>query len=103
MLSLSFARRPASYPTEGQPKSLAIAADTTIFLAEPDRVEAIRANQKVFELKTGGRYVPSTVAAIGSVVAIGGEVRSGCIALYIVLSSNAVISGSKSTIARLGR
>ncbi|KAI0084155.1 WD40-repeat-containing domain protein [Irpex rosettiformis] len=62
---------PATYSTEGQPKSLAIASDSTIFIAEPDRVEAIRSNQKVYELKT--KYVPTAVGASGLIVAIGGE------------------------------
>ncbi|KAI0687680.1 WD40 repeat-like protein [Cytidiella melzeri] len=61
----------ASYSAEGQPRSLAIAGDSTVFLAESDRVEAIRSNQKVHELKP--KYAPTTVAASGSVVAIGGE------------------------------
>ncbi|KAI0805965.1 WD40 repeat-like protein [Irpex lacteus] len=62
---------PATFSTEGQPKSLAIAGDSTVFLVEPDRVEAVRSNQKVHELKT--KYVPTAVGASGSVIAIGGE------------------------------
>lgn len=45
-----------------------------MFLVEPDRVEAVRSNQKVHELKT--KYVPTAVGASGSVVAIGGEVST---------------------------
>lgn len=59
-------------PTSSQPKSVAVTDDATIFVAETSTVEAIRSNQKVFELST--KYAPSVVAAVKSTVAIGGEV-----------------------------
>jgi len=62
---------PASCSTSAQPKSVAVAADSTVFVAEANGVEAIRSNQKVFELKP--KFTPSAVAASGSVVAVGGE------------------------------
>ena len=46
--------------------------DSTVFVAEINSVEAIRSNQRVFELQT--KFTPSSVAAFGSVVAVGGEV-----------------------------
>lgn len=63
--------RPASSATASQPKSVSVAADGTVFVAEINGVEAIRDNQKVFELKTS--YSPSAVAAGKSIniVAIG--------------------------------
>lgn len=45
-----------------------------MFVAEANGVEAVRSNQKVFELKP--KFTPSAVAASGSVVAIGGEVSA---------------------------
>lgn len=47
-------------------------ADSTVFIAEIDSVEAVRSNQKVFDLPL--KYTPSSIAATGSFVAIGGEV-----------------------------
>jgi len=58
--------------TASQPKSIAAAADGTVFVAEVDVVEAFRSNQKVYELKT--KFAPTAVAAQGSTVAIGGDV-----------------------------
>lgn len=64
--------RPATFAAASQPKALAVAADATVFVAEAGGVEAVRSNQRVFELKP--KFAPSAVAASGSVVAIGGEV-----------------------------
>ena len=63
---------PATFSTGAQPKAVAVAGDSTVFIAEASSVEAVRANQKVSELQT--KYVPSAIAATGSIVAIGGEV-----------------------------
>ncbi|KAF8221062.1 WD40 repeat-like protein [Tricholoma matsutake] len=62
---------PASAPTASQPKSLAIAGDSTVFVAEVNTVEAFRSNQQLFQQtpKSG----PTAIAASGSTVAIGGE------------------------------
>ncbi|KAJ3552698.1 hypothetical protein NM688_g4017 [Phlebia brevispora] len=57
----------ASFSTASQPRSIAIAADSTVFVAEINGVEAIRSNQRVFELQP--KFTPSAVAASGSVVA----------------------------------
>lgn len=64
-------RRPASCATASQPKSISVAHDGTVFVAEINGLEAIRDNQRVFELKTS--YTPSAVAAAKStnVVAVG--------------------------------
>lgn len=70
---ISLCCRQASCPTATQPKSVAVAGDSTLFVVEIDLVEAIRSNQKVHELKPS--FSPSAVAAIGTTVAIGGEVR----------------------------
>ena len=63
------------FQTASQPKSIAIAADSTVFVAEVNSVEAIRSNQKVFDLQP--KFSPTTVAASGPVVAIGGDVSTG--------------------------
>jgi hypothetical protein len=55
-----------------QPKSVAVASDETVFVAGITSVEAIRNNQRLFELKPS--YAPSVVGAGGLVVAVGGEV-----------------------------
>lgn len=44
-----------------------------MFVAEVESVEAVRSNQKVFDLPL--KYSPSAIAASGSQVAVGGEVR----------------------------
>lgn len=61
--------RPASSSTTSQPKSVSVAHDGTVFVAEISSVEVFRENQKVYELKPS--YAPSTVGAGGSIVAIG--------------------------------
>jgi WD repeat-containing protein 1 (actin-interacting protein 1) len=62
----------ASCPAAAQPRSVAVAGDTTIFVVEIGVIEAIRSNQKVHEIKP--KYTPTVVAAFGSTVAIGTEV-----------------------------
>ena len=66
--------RPASFSTAAQPKAVAVGGDSTVFVAEIDNVEAVRSNQKVFSIPL--KYTPSAIAAAGSVVAVGGEVRT---------------------------
>jgi len=61
--------RPASASTASQPKSIAVAGDSTVFIAEIGKIEAFRSNQRVFEQKPS--FEPSAVAASGSLVAIG--------------------------------
>jgi WD40 repeat protein len=62
---------PASIPSLSQPKSVAVTSDETVFVAGIASVEAIRHNQRVFELKPP--YAPNVVGAGGIVVAVGGE------------------------------
>ncbi|EPQ52202.1 WD40 repeat-like protein [Gloeophyllum trabeum ATCC 11539] len=62
---------PAALSLSSQPKAVAAAADGTVFVAEVNSVEAIRSNQKVSEIST--KFVPSTVAAHNTLVAVGGE------------------------------
>ncbi|KIP12112.1 hypothetical protein PHLGIDRAFT_27517 [Phlebiopsis gigantea 11061_1 CR5-6] len=91
----------ASCPTATQPKSLAVAGDSTLFVAETDLVEAIRSNQKVYEVKPS--FSPSAVAATGSTVAIGGEDQK--VHLYgwdgKSLSEVATLEGNKGAISAL--
>ncbi|KAF8962540.1 WD40-repeat-containing domain protein [Flammula alnicola] len=61
--------KPASAATTSQPKSIAVASDSTVFIAEIGVIEAFRSNQKVFETKPS--FEPSAVAAAGSLIAIG--------------------------------
>lgn len=63
----------ARFSTATQPKAVAVGADATVFVLETESVEAVRSNQKVFDLPL--KYTPSAIAAAGSVVAVGGEVR----------------------------
>ncbi|KAF9443022.1 WD40 repeat-like protein [Macrolepiota fuliginosa MF-IS2] len=62
---------PAVAPTAAQPKSVAVASDSTVFVAEIGTVEAFRSNQKVLDLKAS--YAPSAVAASGKTVVVGAE------------------------------
>lgn len=91
----------ASCPTSGQPKSLAIAADSTVFVAEADKVEAIRSNQKLYELTP--KYNATLVAASGSTVAVGAEDQK--IRLYDwdgkALKELGVLENNKGTISAL--
>ncbi|KAJ3736838.1 WD40-repeat-containing domain protein [Lentinula guzmanii] len=62
----------ASVSLSSQPKSLTVADDGSVFVAEVNNsVEIFRSNQKVFNLPT--KYTPSAVAAKGTLIAIGGE------------------------------
>lgn len=61
--------------TSSQPRSVAAVADGTVFVVELGwGVEVFQGGKKVGELKT--KYTPGSVAAVGGVVAVGGEVRS---------------------------
>lgn len=93
--------RPASFATAAQPKALAVAADATVFVAEAGGVEAVRANQRVFELKP--KFSPSAVAASGSVVAIGGEVSLSCVKCSLKGSAQRMRVGHEGAFVRLGR
>ena len=53
-------------------ETLAIAGDDTLFVVEINVIEAIRSNQRVFELKP--KYSPSAIAATRDIVAVGSEV-----------------------------
>jgi len=61
----------ASHPTASQPKSIAVGPDSTLFVAEINGVEAVRSNQKVFELNP--KFRPNSVAVSGPTVAVGGD------------------------------
>ncbi|GJE96547.1 WD40 repeat domain-containing protein [Phanerochaete sordida] len=91
----------ASCPTTSQPKSIAAAADSTLFVVEIGVVEAIRSNQKVHELKP--KYTPSVVAAHGTTVAIGSDEQK----VYLYewdgksLTETAVLEGNRGALSAL--
>ncbi|THH00974.1 hypothetical protein EW026_g1639 [Hermanssonia centrifuga] len=91
----------SSFSTASQPKSLAVAGDSTVFVAEVNVVEAIRSNQKVYDFQP--KFTPSAVAASGSVVAVGGEDQK--VRLYDwdgkVLKEVAVLDNNKGSISAL--
>ena len=63
---------PAEFSTASQPRSLATTSDSAIIIAENSSIEVIKSNQRVFDI-TSPKFTPSSVAASGSTVAIGGE------------------------------
>ncbi|KZP33736.1 WD40 repeat-like protein [Athelia psychrophila] len=91
---------PASISTASQPRSIAVAPDGTVFVAEISGVEAIRDNLKISELKAS--YEPSTVAASGSSVAVG---EAGKVHIHEwdgkSLMETAVLGGNKDTVTAL--
>ncbi|PCH35254.1 WD40 repeat-like protein [Wolfiporia cocos MD-104 SS10] len=92
---------PAVCPTSSQPKSVAVGPDSTVFVAEASGVEAIRSNQRVFELNP--KFAPSAVAATETLVAIGGEDQK--VRLYAwdgkALAESATLEGNKGTVSAL--
>ncbi|KAH9941649.1 WD40 repeat-like protein [Epithele typhae] len=92
---------PASLSTGAQPKGVAVAGDGTVLVAEVAAVEAVRSNQKVFELPT--KFAPSAIAAMGDVVAVGGEDQK--VRLYSwdgkVLKEEATLEGNKGPVSAL--
>lgn len=64
---------------------MSVASDSTLFIVEIGVVEAVRSNQKVHELKP--KYTPSVVAAHGSTIAIGSEVRNMAKSLWLWLTA----------------
>ncbi|KAI0918644.1 hypothetical protein AcW1_009523 [Taiwanofungus camphoratus] len=92
---------PAVCPTASQPKAVATASDSTVFVVEADGVEAIRSNQKVFELKP--KFATSAVSAVNSVLAIGGEDQK--VHLYDwdgkTLKEVSTLEGNKGTVSAL--
>ncbi|KZT03823.1 WD40 repeat-like protein [Laetiporus sulphureus 93-53] len=92
---------PAKCSTASQPKDIAVAGASTVFVAEANVIEAIRSNQKVSELKSS--FTPSAIAAAKSVVAIGGEDQK--VHLYDwdgkALSEVATLEGNKGIVSAL--
>ena len=86
--------------TASQPKSVAVGEDGTVFVAEISHLEAIRDNQKVFDLKVS--YTPNSVATIKRLVAFGGEVRILFHSVYYLVVVIDDDVGSKSTSVRMG-
>ena len=73
---LDFSFSEAVFITGSQPKALAATSDNTVFVVGVDTVEAVRNNQKVAELRSGGGASASAtaIAAAGSLIAIGSGV-----------------------------
>ncbi|KAI0676451.1 WD40 repeat-like protein [Trametes maxima] len=92
---------PAAFTTASQPKSVAVAADSTAFVLETQNIEAVRSNQKVFDLAL--KYTPSAIAATGSIVAVGGEDQK--VRLYSwdgkALTESGTLEGNKGTVSAL--
>ncbi|KAI0690233.1 WD40 repeat-like protein [Cerioporus squamosus] len=92
---------PATFSTGAQPKAVAVGGDSTVFVAEVDKIEAVRSNQKVFELAL--KYSPSAIAAAGNVVAVGGEDQK--VRLYTwdgkSLAESATLEGAKGAVSAL--
>jgi len=64
--------RQATFRACSQPKTLTIAGDDTLFVVKINVIEAIRSNQRVFELKP--KYSPSAIAATRDIITVGSEV-----------------------------
>lgn len=90
---------PAVSSTASQPRAVTVASDSTVFVAEASGVEAVRSNQKVFELKP--KFTPSSVAAAGTTIAVGGEDQK--VRLYEwdgkALAEAATLEGNKGTVS----
>jgi hypothetical protein len=70
--TIYYTSRSSVFSTASQPKTLAVAKDSTIFVVGVDTVEAIRNHQKVADLRPWGDATnPTAIAATGSLVAIG--------------------------------
>ncbi|RPD61277.1 WD40 repeat-like protein [Lentinus tigrinus ALCF2SS1-6] len=92
---------PAIFSTAEQPKAIAVGGDSTVFVAEVDKIEAVRSNQKVFDVAL--KYTPSAIAAAGNLVAVGGEDQK--VRLYSwdgkALTESATLDGAKGTVSAL--
>ena len=80
-LTLTFSFSESVFNTGSQPKALAATNDNTVFVVGVDTVEAVRNNQKVAELRSGGGASSASsgasataIAAAGSLIAIGSGV-----------------------------
>lgn len=78
---LTFSFSESVFITGSQPKALAATSDNTVFVVGVDSVEAVRNNQKVAELRSGGGASSASsgasataIAAAGSLIAIGSGV-----------------------------
>ncbi|KAI0631116.1 WD40 repeat-like protein [Trametes polyzona] len=92
---------PASFWTAAQPRAVAVGGDETVFVLETEKVEAVRSNQKVFDLPL--KYSASAIAASGNVVAVGGDDQK--VRLYAwdgqALTESATLEGNKGTVSAL--
>lgn len=74
--AFDFSSSESVFVAGSQPKALAATSDNTVFVVGVDTVEAVRNNQKVAELPSGGARASSgasatAIAAAGSLIAIG--------------------------------
>ncbi|KAI6019903.1 WD40-repeat-containing domain protein [Pisolithus orientalis] len=89
------------FSTSSQPKALTVTMDGTLFVVGVDRVEAVRSNQRVFELKP--TYIPSAIGAAGNTVAIGAEDTKVYVYTWDgrTLSESYVLGGNKGPITAI--
>ncbi|KAJ8454420.1 hypothetical protein ONZ45_g19315 [Pleurotus djamor] len=91
----------AASATESQPRAIAVAGDSTVFVAEINGIEAFRSNQRVHDLKT--KYSPHSIAATGSIVAVGGDDMKVHLHEWDgkSLKETAVLEGNKAVVSAL--
>ncbi|KAG9221920.1 hypothetical protein CCMSSC00406_0005745 [Pleurotus cornucopiae] len=91
----------ASATLSSQPRSVAVASDSTVFVTEIKSIEAFRSNQKIHTHQP--KYSPHAVAASGVLVAIGGDDQK--VHLYQwdgkALKETTVLDGNKGTVSAL--
>lgn len=92
---------PASVSVSAQPKGIAVAADSSVFVAEIGRLEVVRFNQKVTGLACS--FNPSSVATSKRLVAVGGEDQK--VHLFDwdgkTLKESSVLEGNKGLVSAL--
>ncbi|KAG6919841.1 hypothetical protein DXG01_000346 [Tephrocybe rancida] len=93
--------KPSSMSTASQPKSVAVAGDGTVFVAEINSVEGFRSNQRVFEHKP--KIVTNVLAAFTGVIALGGEDQKVRLNSWDgkALTETVVLEGNKGVISAL--
>ncbi|KAI6029667.1 WD40-repeat-containing domain protein [Pisolithus microcarpus] len=97
----TFSFTQASFSASSQPKALTGTMDGTLFVVGINIIEAIRSNQRVFELAP--TYVPSAIGAAGSTVAIGAEDTKVYVYAWDgrALSQSYVLEGNKGPVTAI--
>ncbi|KAJ7599387.1 WD40-repeat-containing domain protein [Mycena floridula] len=92
---------PSVVSAAAQPKAVAAAEDSSVFVAEIGRVEVVRSNQKVSELACS--FNPSSIAVYENLVAVGGEDNK--VHLFDwdgkALKAQSVLEGNKGVVSSL--